>query len=1292
MIGKKIITILAICSMLLSAMIVFNTINENFNLTVEAEGVMGVDDFQRANDTGDIIHEDQDPSVIKYNPGVTTNVKFEGDYITEDCAIYKPRYRYEYDSAQGGNEYFVKYFKFNESYLEAAVEDPTIGLDLDVAGLWLIVADTDPPELSQYNMKRMEVFDTDANKWEGIVGWFWVNHTEWSVELSTDDIYYGRNDSLEITVKDESGDVVTDPCWVDIWKVNGDPDGVHTLVRHQKVADGTYDFDTYEYTVKNSLGAGIYRVSAYQDQDPSQLASEQIYGISGTNNNYMGYNSTFGSANASQWGERFNDSTANENRIRDWSDAPVDDTFDNTTYYYGTMGPFDPPEYWADYVNFTVHPGVPSFTVVNETIFWNSTGNIYDNNIDINVSDYDGNVLRFQPYQVELYNKSNKPSKSDAVPFNSVMPIAVKGNFTKVQSYYNTSDAGKKQGHILVYPNGTLNRWGRNATSWTTWAAKGKLYILVRGSTIGNASEEWNGTVTIDLVTAQVDFKWIDDDGTVAWPDPSTNTDGVIPYIPAIGSVPLNLKFQILGSDYTYYGAQRGALTAAQSAMQAAENITITGNCLYTGPIYDHWAYKPPGSGTEGTHAYYASGTWNVPIIPTMAETGGEITITVDAWNRTLVETLTIGGSKYWTNGSVVSITPDQFNIAVANKTLDIIIMDANGNSNPYATAKLYYIGDGTGTTTIGQPASTTWINKVTALQSGAYEMLFNKTMQTNNQTRAAGSNGAGLAAKKAPRNLTVYVDGGAAGYGYALINMKADNNLEVEVSRSTLIAGYEYESFYINTTLVGNTTETPHDDDESQFNIKILDENDNDVTATILSGGTYTANDIDEYEVDLSNLYMATPGTYTLYAYNNTRDSMDHNATITVEQVTVTPSITPLIWSHDENISVQFTATYNGEVIGGSILIDNLTDVGDYNQTWKNTSFDGTTDQGGNTSIEIDEDQLVNGQITIYDITAQTLIDNDAIANITFWFKPESPNDGAYARTIGKLPVQVPIVTPDKMYVAVGRTTTVNIDVTGRESPLADIYVRLHGQGVDTNTTSDAEGKVSFSVLPTSTGNISIDVGKEGKTTDTVIQVTSWILDVETNPVNEVDEGETFTVTVTKAGTTDVVVGASIKFAGMTYTTGADGTYVITAPQVTSDRTYTITVTADGYAPPEDTPTITVIHVPKLVIVAPTEVTAGSSFEATLADDSGNAIIGATITIIETGDTFNSGAQGIATITAPSVSEDTIYTFKASRAGFDDSDEYTITIKPGGIPGFEVLTLLAALGVAFILLRRRRH
>ncbi len=46
--------------------------------------------------------------------------------------------------------------------------------------------------------------------------------------------------------------------------------------------------------------------------------------------------------------------------------------------------------------------------------------------------------------------------------------------------------------------------------------------------------------------------------------------------------------------------------------------------------------------------------------------------------------------------------------------------------------------------------------------------------------------------------------------------------------------------------------------------------------------------------------------------------------------------------------------------------------------------------------------------------------------------------------------------------------------------------------------------------------------------------------------------------------------------------------------------------------------------------------------------------------------------------------------------ATFDDpkyqDGTLEITVGGGGTPGFEVLTLLVALGVAFILLRRRRH
>ena len=84
-------------------------------------------------------------------------------------------------------------------------------------------------------------------------------------------------------------------------------------------------------------------------------------------------------------------------------------------------------------------------------------------------------------------------------------------------------------------------------------------------------------------------------------------------------------------------------------------------------------------------------------------------------------------------------------------------------------------------------------------------------------------------------------------------------------------------------------------------------------------------------------------------------------------------------------------------------------------------------------------------------------------------------------------------------------------------------------------------------------------------------------------------------------------------------------------------------------------------------------------------------ALAGATVTVDGT-DTYTSGADGKITLTAPDVTEQTTITVTAAYENYQ-TGTLTITIDPsGGVPGFELLTLIAALGVAFILLRRRRH
>jgi len=531
---------------------------------------------------------------------------------------------------------------------------------------------------------------------------------------------------------------------------------------------------------------------------------------------------------------------------------------------------------------------------------------------------------------------------------------------------------------------------------------------------------------------------------------------------------------------------------------------------------------------------------------------------------------------------------------------------------------------------------------------------------------------------------------------------MKPETSLNVVTYPTTWLAGYEYDNLYINITVVttGNTTLLPDEDDTADMNVRIFDQNDNDVTDTI---GSFTAAEIkadidDTYKIELPNEYITTAGTYRVYAYNKTHNSEGHNATLVVKQAKVECDKSPFIWKYDDNISATFTVTdeVTGDLLAGTLLIDNMTWTdAKYNRTWTNTSFDGSADQGGNNSVELGESEgFTDGKVTVNDITADFLPTGVAEANITFWFRPElaDGSDGVYARAKGIVKVTVPAVAVDKQYVSVGKTTTVVATVTGRGETIDDVFVRLHGRGIDQNGTSgaDGSGKVSFSILPTSTGNISIDVGEAGRTVTTKILVTAWALEISTDP--QVDEGGTITVTALKEGTTTPVENADITFNQVTKTTDSNGQVTFTAPAVTSDRTYTIEATAAGYLP--DSTTITVINVPKLTIVPPSgEIYGTETFTVTVADDEGQGKVGAKVTF--NGDDYYTGAGGAVTITAPDVKETSKqYTLTATLAGFTDATPITITINKtkGGVPGFELLTLIAAIGVAFILLRRRRN
>lgn len=1203
----------------------------------------GVNDFGNA--TTDIEYGD----IVK--PTINTTGMSATTYY-----LYKPRY----NCTSARTPESVQWYEFAIGYYDSLPITLTVStpgqlkqisdyVEFDRAGMWIFDSGTTPT-----------IDGTDSSTFDGFI---WVNTSSEYLIDSIDDFYYGDNTSKTITVTEDGSAIA---CFIDLIGPDGSTILHDYYAGDANTAAGVCVFDTY----LNITMAGNYTVRAYKDLDEHKYM--YTYGDEEGNTGMYGYDRYYGKAFSSTLNTTLGTTNA--------------DYWD-----YANSGSYDPPEKNATEVIFRVRPGTPILTVQNDTRYHNFRGEvkifISDPSGDNITDNADGTTGGSGPeYHVEVWSPDNVNITNNLTINRTNSYCTLWSSSWGMDGSYEYGRNGTYEVYIWMDSNYDRDTQGTNA-EWT---------------------EEFNGTATFRITKAPgVTFEWIDDDGAYFT---GSDFDGVIPSIPPVANVPLYLQFQIIGDDASFFGAT--------SQTEAMENITLSGNALFTGTLD-----KIPGV------SFVGSTTWKVPVIPTMSVGGSSLTITA-VWEDygSITETVDIGGTNYHTNGSVISITTPEFDIK-DDQTVEITVKDASGDAYKYAYVYLFYIGEtGEGgglvdqTPIYGTKTGNTYSLEINHKEGGGttqgvYTIGFNASQQTDNQTTV------GFTAAKAPRNLTAYVYAPNAGYGYARLSMNPRAELYVHAEAvaspgtQDVLAGYEYKYFFINVTTDVNGTTYPETEtaDLNSMYIKILDSNGDDVTDTL-----FPSWDSSEIHADLrssspkyyvareGSAYAIEAGEYTVYAYNNTANSRGHNSTIHVKQAQVVCDRDPFIWMSDDNISATFTITneIDGSLLEGSLRIDNVSwKDATHNKTWANTSFDGSTDQGGNTSIELDEsDGLVNGQVTVHDISAYYLPPGVSRGNITYWFKPDDSegNPGQWARASGVTVVQVPSISISPMYVPVGEYTDVEITVTGRnEALIEDVFVELNGQGVNyQNTTSGTDGVAYFTILPNTAGNISVDVGEQGRTVDDVIIVTSWTLDVTINK-NSVTEGEQFTVTVKRLSDQAPVSGAKVTYATHTETTGTDGTITFTADAVKTTTTYTITATATGYRQDPTPPTLTVIDKQKLEIVPPDSAPkGGEEFEILIANEEGQGVIGATVTITYDGETMtaSSKANGVTTFTAPKLSALTEVTVTATKTGFEDADEIKFSIDKaaevkdnGGTPGFELLTLIAALGVAFILLRRRR-
>ena len=518
-IRSKTLAIFVVLAMVLSTMMVFNTLN--FSPVRKASATIGVDEWQNNSDGGAILNM----STENVYYGNTVTLKFNGSAISQNNFLYKPNYRTKYDNTVPGYVYYVNWTRVGQ--ISSSDNEPTLQVNLDRAGMWLVMP-IDAPDAGAYsqttlNMTNLTYYNGSA--WNDITGWFWVNSTSWDITLSRDTVTYDANESIEITVKYSNGGTVTDEMWIDIWRLSDDADSFNNgsayLVYHKEVnADDTGVWNisgAFMYTLTHEHGAGVYQVVAYRDIDPSHDMSKDIYGWPGSGSG-LGYNLTFG--NESIW-SKFNEMILQCDGSRGST---------NRSYSYNTTGPFDPPEYIA-WTNFTVSSDTPSISIDNTTQYYNFSCWV-TGNVTLTVKDSNGNYLNVT--NVTLFNSTSNLHNWKYIPFK----------------YINIS--GVNEGaNITIGPNLSESYgWGHGQDGYQ-WARAGKkVYVVVKVNTTDDETPEWNGTVSFDVKSApSLAIIFNDDDGSLS----SNNKDGVIPRVPDKSELPIWINFTVIeGTEDNY--------------------------------------------------------------------------------------------------------------------------------------------------------------------------------------------------------------------------------------------------------------------------------------------------------------------------------------------------------------------------------------------------------------------------------------------------------------------------------------------------------------------------------------------------------------------------------------------------------------------------------------------------------------------------------------------------------------------------------------------------------------------
>jgi len=419
-------------------------------------------------------------------------------------------------------------------------------------------------------------------------------------------------------------------------------------------------------------------------------------------------------------------------------------------------------------------------------------------------------------------------------------------------------------------------------------------------------------------------------------------------------------------------------------------------------------------------------------------------------------------------------------------------------------------------------------------------------------------------------------------------------------------------------------------------------------------------------------------PGTLKITAKNNTGEN-EHDGTVNLISEPATFTFSP--GQATAGIDAKnITVTFSGVDANGYPIPDGTT-------AYLNTDAGGTTLNKG--SVSLDSDGAGEFKIT-------AVGDKEGTVNITFeapWVK-KIGNE-----TLGQFNIDFPyfVIEPDTIYINQPNTVEIWAYKADKITPIPYLNLSLWGKTITQPepAETDDDGNVIFSLEPQSSGKANVTIVRNVSYDNQGIL--QWTNDVITSTYltitalralkigvskSPIYEAETLTITITSGES--AVKDVDVTFGIESAKTGTDGKVTFTVPDPGVDSAiYEISASKVGYI--TATKSITVINKWDITIVGPSgKIEQGKKYTFTIIAK-GSPLAGAIITF--NGKTYTSGGDGKISLTMPDKIGD--YTISAT---FPNYLTATLTIKiVQGSPGFELLTLIIALGVALILLRRRR-